>query len=109
MINKTLLDILSKMVGISRQQVERTVNLLEEGGTIPFISRYRKESTGGLDEVQIQKISESYSELIELQKRKEYVLGVIDEQRKLTPELESKLQDCWSSDDLEALYLPYKP
>ena len=57
MINKTLLDILSKMVGISRQQVERTVNLLEEGGTIPFISRYRKESTGGLDEVQIQKIS----------------------------------------------------
>ena len=109
MINKTLLDVLSKMVGISRQQVERTVNLLEEGGTIPFISRYRKESTGGLDEVQIQKISESYSELIELQKRKEYVLGVIDEQRKLTPELESKIQDCWSSVELEDLYLPYKP
>ena len=109
MINKTLLDVLSKMVGISRQQVERTVNLLEEGGTIPFISRYRKECTGGLDEVQIQKISESFSELTELQKRKEYVQGVIAEQGKLTPELESKIQDCWSSVELEDLYLPYKP
>lgn len=106
---KTLLDVLSERVGISSAQVSKTVNLLEEGCTIPFISRYRKEATGGLDEIQIQKISETNELLKELVNRKEYILKTIDESGKLTNELKSKIEECWSSVELEDLYLPYKP
>ncbi|MBE6309882.1 MAG: RNA-binding transcriptional accessory protein [Bacteroidales bacterium] len=109
MVNKTILDIISEKVGISLKQIERTINLLEDGGTIPFISRYRKECTGGLDEVQIQKISTTYSEIIELDKRKRYILNTIDDLNKLTPELSVKIEACWNSVELEDLYLPYKP
>lgn len=109
MIENNVLDVLSKLVGISIKQVERTVALLDDGGTIPFISRYRKEQTGGLDEVEIRKISENYNSLQELVKRKEYVLGIISETGKLTEELRSKIENCWTSVGLEDLYLPYKP
>lgn len=83
--------------------------LLDEGCTIPFISRYRKEKTGGLDEVQIGSIAQSYEKLKELIKRKETVLKTITEQGKLTPELEKRINDCWDATELEDIYLPYKP
>ncbi|MBK5195182.1 MAG: RNA-binding transcriptional accessory protein, partial [Proteiniphilum sp.] len=86
-----------------------TVKLFEEGATIPFISRYRKEATGGLDEVQIADIKEMNEKLLDLQKRKDFVLKTISDQEKLTPELENKITECWDSTELEDLYLPFKP
>ena len=85
------------------------MTLLNEGCTIPFISRYRKERTGGLDEVQIAAISEHYERLKEIEKRKETVLKTIREQDKLTPELEKRINDCWDATELEDIYLPFKP
>ena len=90
-------------------KVENTIKLLDEGGTIPFIARYRKEATGSLDEVEISAINKEYKRLIELVKRKEFILGVIDEQGKLTTELKKKIEQCWSTIELEDIYLPYKP
>ena len=104
-----ILDILSKETGISLKHVQQTVELLEDGGTIPFISRYRKEKTGGLDEVQVKLICDKNNELKELVKRKEYVLGVIEESGKLTDELRKKIEDCWKAVELEDIYLPFKP
>ncbi len=94
---------------ISVSQVARTLQLLGEGATIPFISRYRKEVTGGLDEVIIEQIHQQYEKLCELQKRKETILSTITEQGKLTPELEQRIRDIWNSVELEDLYLPFKP
>ncbi|MCD7932593.1 MAG: RNA-binding transcriptional accessory protein [Tannerellaceae bacterium] len=90
-------------------QVERTINLLKEGATIPFISRYRKEATGGLDEIAIGNIKDQFDRLTELKKRKETILSSIEEQGKLTPELKKRITDSWDSTELEDLYLPYKP
>lgn len=90
-------------------QVERTIGLLDEGATIPFISRYRKEVTGGLDEVQIGEIKEQLGKLTELKKRKETILTSIEEQGKLTPELRQRIEASWDSTEIEDLYLPYKP
>lgn len=90
-------------------RIENTLKLLTEGATIPFISRYRKEATGGLDEVQISDIHTRYEKLCELAKRKETILSTIEEQGKLTDELRRRIADCWDSTELEDIYLPYKP
>jgi uncharacterized protein len=102
-------QLISKSLNISLRNVENTINLLNEGATIPFISRYRKEATGGLDEVAIANIAEQNNKLLELQKRKEFILKTITEQEKLTPELEKKIKDSWDSTELEDIYLPFKP
>jgi uncharacterized protein len=101
--------LISQALDIREPQIEKTINLLEEGATIPFISRYRKEVTGGLDEVQIAAIKEQHDKLKELLKRKETILKSIEEQEKLTPELQKRIEDCWTSSELEDIYLPYKP
>lgn len=90
-------------------RIANTLKLLQGGATIPFISRYRKEATGGLDEVQIGDIQTRYEKLCELSKRKETVLSTIEEQGKLTPELKSRISACWNATELEDIYLPFKP
>ena len=100
---------LSLFYELSLQSVSAVLTLLNEGCTIPFISRYRKERTGNLDEVQITNISELYNRLKELGKRKETILKTIREQEKLTAELEAKIWSCMDSTELEDIYLPYKP
>ena len=102
-------SLISKALGIPARQVEKTMGLLDEGATIPFISRYRKEVTGGLDEVQIGDINDHYGKLKEVSKRKETILASIDEQAKLTPELKKRIETSWDSTELEDIYLPYKP
>ena len=107
------MEIFSKMIAtalnIAVRQVENTLSLLNGGATIPFISRYRKEATGGLDEVQIGEIKERYDKLTEIAKRKETILKTIDEQGKLTTDLKNRIEACWDATELEDIYLPYKP
>ena len=100
---------ISHSLSLSHKSVLAVLTLLNEGCTIPFISRYRKERTGNLDEVQITNISELYNRLKELGKRKETILKTIREQEKLTAELEAKIWSCMDSTELEDIYLPYKP
>ena len=95
--------------GISLKQTSATIKLLDEGATIPFISRYRKESTGGLDETQIQAIATAYEKAQELEKRKKHITETIAAQDKLTPELEKKIAECFDAQTLEDIYLPFKP
>ena len=102
-------EVIAQRTGIPLRQVKNTVDLLEEGATIPFISRYRKEHTGSLDEVQITDIRDILNQLKELQKRQDYILKIIDEQEKLTPELKRKIEECLDPVQLEDIYLPYKP
>lgn len=90
-------------------RIENTLKLLQGGATIPFISRYRKEATGGLDEVQIGDIHTRYEKLCELAKRKETVLSTIEEQGKLTDALRERITNCWDATELEDIYLPFKP
>ena len=94
---------------ISEKQVTSTISLLNEGATIPFISRYRKEMTGSLDEVEIGTIKERYEKLQDIQKRRETILHTIEEQGQLTAELKSKIEATWDANELEDIYLPYKP
>jgi Transcriptional accessory protein len=101
--------IISGELQLREQQVKNTIDLLEEGATIPFISRYRKERTGSLDEVQIAAIKDWYEKLSELEKRKQTVLNSIEEQGKLTDDLRSRIDKCLSMTELEDIYLPYKP
>ena len=101
--------IVSLALNISEKQVENTIRLLDEGATIPFISRYRKEVTGALDEVQIGNIKEQYDKLRELEKRKQTIITTIDEQGKLTPDLRTRLENSWDAMEIEDIYLPYKP
>ena len=100
---------ISGSLGIPERQIASTLHLLGEGATIPFISRYRKEATGGLDEVQIEQIKEQHDKLCDIAKRKETILGTITEQGKLTAELEKRINDTWNPTELEDIYLPYKP
>lgn len=104
---------LSKMtasaLSLHERQVARTLELLCNGATIPFVSRYRKEATGGLDEVQIAAIKQVYDKLTDLWKRKETILASIDAQGKLTAELEQRIGNCWDATELEDVYLPFKP
>ncbi len=96
-------------LGISDRQVTATLELLADGATIPFISRYRKEVTGGLNEVQIEQIKELNDKHVEMEKRKKTILSTIGEQGKLTPELERRISECCDTTELEDIYLPYKP
>ena len=100
---------ISAALNISEKQINNTLNLLKDGATIPFISRYRKEVTGGLDEVQIENIKNQYDKLCETAKRKETILSTISEQGKLTAELQKRIDDTWDTTELEDIYLPYKP
>ena len=108
-MNTTFCKLLAQSLGIAQPQIERTIALLDDGASIPFISRYRKEATGSLDEVQIGNIKEEYDRLRELAKRKESILSTIDEQGKLTDELRQRIEACWNTTELEDIYLPYKP
>ena len=100
---------ISKELSISQKQVEATLKLLEEGATVPFISRYRKEATGSLDEVQIVNIRDLAEKIKELEKRREFILKTIDEQEKLSPQLKQKIEKASTLTELEDIYLPYKP
>ncbi len=104
-----IISLISKSLNISYKNIESTVKLLDEGATIPFISRYRKEITGGLDEVQIANIKEMNEKYLELEKRKEFIIKSISDQDKMTPELERLILDSWDSTKLEDIYLPFKP
>ena len=106
---KIFTKLISTELHLQEHAVENTLKLLDEGCTIPFISRYRKERTGGLDEVQITAISNRMEQLLEIAKRKDTVVKTITEQGKMTPELEKRIDDCWESTILEDIYLPYKP
>lgn len=101
--------VIEKALGLSARQVRNTLKLLDEGATIPFISRYRKEATGALDEVKVGEISNWNDKLKELSKRKTTILSTISEQGKLTPELQRRIEESWDATELEDLYLPYKP
>lgn len=105
----TIIQLISKSLNLSYKNVENTVSLLQEGATVPFISRYRKEMTGGLDEVAIENIKAQNENYKELQKRKEFIVATITEQDKLTDELSEKIESCWNSTELEDIYLPFKP
>ena len=109
MDNKTFTAIIAKELALQANAVSNTLALLDEGCTIPFISRYRKERTGGLNEVQIAAISEQYEKLQDIAKRKDTIVKAINEQQKMTPELDKRIADCWNATELEDLYLPYKP
>ena len=93
---------------LQEHRVENTLKLLQGGATIPFISRYRKEATGGMDEVQISEINDRYEKLCELAKRKETIISTIEEQGKMTAELRNRIENCWDSTELEDIYLPFK-
>lgn len=102
-------QIIAKKLMLPEKQVENTILLLNEGCTIPFIARYRKERTGSLDEVQIAAISEQYAKMQELTKRKDTICKTIEEQGKLTADLKRKIEATWDPTELEDIYLPFKP
>ena len=106
---KIFTKLISTELHLQEHAVENTLKLLDEGCTIPFISRYRKERTGGLDEVQITAISNRLEQLLEIAKRMDTVVKTITELGKMTPELQKRIDDCWDSTTLEDIYLPYKP
>ena len=95
--------------GIAQKQIASTIKLLDDGATIPFISRYRKEATQGLDEVQIQSIAAAYEKAKELKKRKEFIIETISQQNKLTDSLRQQIENCFDGNVLEDIYLPFKP
>ena len=101
--------LIANSLGIGEKYVAATLSLLEEGCTIPFIARYRKERTGSLDEVQIAAISDRYEKLLEIQKRKETIIKTINDLDKMTPQLQERIDKCWDATELEDIYLPYKP
>ena len=103
------IDYIARAIGVKDWQVENCVHLFEEGNTIPFISRYRKEKTGGLDDVAVAEIKHWNDVFTEMEKRKEGILSTISEQGKLTDELRSKIENCVVASELEDLYLPYRP
>ena len=108
-LEKTFAALIARSTGLTERAVAATLSLLAEGCTIPFISRYRKERTGGLNEVQIAAISEQSQRLAETAKRKETIVKTISEQGKMTPQLQQRIDQCWDATELEDLYLPYKP
>ena len=105
----TLINIIAKQLGLREMQVESTINLLAQGATIPFISRYRKEATGELNEVQVAQVKEQNDKLTELVHRRDYILQTIEEQGKLTDDLKKRITECWDATQLEDMYLPFKP
>jgi uncharacterized protein len=109
MMDQKHIKLISHRIGIQESQVRNTISLLDEGATIPFISRYRKELTGSLDEVQVELIKDEKERMEELLKRRETILKTIEEQDLLTPELKKRIEDCYDSTELEDIYLPFKP
>lgn len=108
-MNPKHIQILSKELNIPAHKVSATLELLEGGATIPFISRYRKEATGSLDEVQVGDIKTQAARLQEIEKRRESILSTINEQGKLTDELRTRIENCYNLTELEDIYLPYRP
>ncbi|SEM39748.1 uncharacterized protein SAMN04488505_104274 [Chitinophaga rupis] len=108
-MNTKHIALISAELGIAARQAENTMNLLAEGATVPFISRYRKEVTGSLDEVQIARIEDLKKRYQEVDERREFIIKTITEQEKMTPELLGKLEASWNLTELEDMYLPYKP
>lgn len=102
-------DLIAKALQLPLPQVRNTIGLLESGATIPFISRYRKEMTGGLNEVQIADVKNWLDKLTELKARKDTILNALEKQEKLTPELKARIESSWDSNEIEDIYLPYKP
>lgn len=102
-------DLIAKALQLPLPQVRNTIGLLESGATIPFISRYRKEMTGGLNEVQITDVKNWLDKLTELKARKDTILNALEKQEELTPELKARIESSWDSNEIEDIYLPYKP
>lgn len=105
----TIIEIIADRLKLDASRVANVVTMLDDGATVPFISRYRKEMTGGMNEVEIQNIKLAYEQLEELEQRKVTILRAIKEQDKLTPELMERIEECYDSTTLEDIYLPYKP
>ena len=101
-------SLIAQQTGLNERYIHNVIELLQDGATIPFISRYRKEATNGMTEVEVATVSNLLDEFTELKKRKEFILQSIDNQGKLTDELKQRINDCWDSNQLEDLYLPYK-
>ena len=108
-MNKKYSNVVAAELGLKEHQVTAVISLIDEGGTVPFIARYRKEATGSLDEVAIAAIRDRVAQLKDLDKRRESILKSIEEQGKLTPELQKKLSEAQTMAALEDIYLPYKP
>ena len=105
----TPIQLIAQRLNLREKQVEQTIALLDEGATIPFISRYRKEATGGLDEVAVAAVAEQHRQLDELEHRKTFVLETIEAQGALTDELRARITACWDATEIEDIYLPFKP
>ena len=105
----TIQHLIAQRLNLRDKQVEATLRLLDEGATIPFISRYRKEATGALDEVQVAAVADEYRKVQELEHRKAFVLETIEAQGKLTDELRQRITQSWDATEVEDLYLPFKP
>ena len=105
----TPIQLIAQRLNLREKQVEQTIALLDEGATIPFISRYRKEATGGLDEVAVAAVAEQHRQLDELEHRKAFVLETIEAQGALTDELRARIMACWDATEIEDIYLPFKP
>jgi uncharacterized protein len=101
--------LVAKKLGLNEWQVENTIRLMDDGATIPFISRYRKEMTGSLDEVKLMHIKDEYDRLKDLDDRRESILKSIEEQEKMTPELRQRIEAAITISELEDIYLPYRP
>jgi len=101
--------LIAEELKLQEKKIQRTMTLLDEGNTVPFISRYRKEATGNLTETEVTAVAEKYSFYKELLARKEYILQTIEKQGKLTEELQRRIGSCFNKNELEDLYLPYKP
>ena len=104
-----LVKIIAKELGFAPEKVKNVIELLEGGATVPFISRYRKEATGSMDEVAVGNVKDMHEKLKALMQRKETVITTIEEQGKLTPELKKRIDECFDAVELEDIYLPYKP
>ncbi len=108
-MNTELFARIAQNLQLKPHRVESCITLIEEGATIPFISRYRKEATGSMNEVEVAAVAEQYQKYKELEKRKESILSTIEEQGKLSDALHQRIEDCWEANLLEDIYLPYKP
>ena len=101
-------DLIAQRTGLKEKYVRQVVDLLLDGATVPFISRYRKEATGGMTDVEVAQVAKELDNVTELEHRREFILSAIDGQGKLTPELRSRIEACWDATVLEDIYLPYK-
>jgi uncharacterized protein len=108
-MDQKVIQLIAQQLGIQYTQANNTIQLLDEGATVPFISRYRKERTGSLDEVQVEAVKDAKEKMEELLKRKETIVNTIQEQGLLTPELQKRINECFDPTELEDIYLPYKP